>query len=274
MGIATPIAGQLRSSPRVRTPLFLVGIALALLAFIAMFAFGIVFVNRSQGGRQIAIVMAAQDIQAREPILPDMLSVANVPAAALPPKAFFRLADVSGYSAVVTIFKGQPITSNVVASNPDVLAGASTYLPIPQGYVAITVPTSEQQGVAGYIAQGDYINVIATVNSATFTPSNPRSVTRTVFSNLHVIRVGPLSAAPKEGQPQGVVGSLTVVMSLCDAQFMNWLLVNASLKYVLLSFHDYTPGTPAAPETACLSTVAPAVVGPHQVDARWGFSTS
>src|SRR2546428_6967223 len=160
MGIATPIAGQLRSSPRVRTPLFLVGIALALLAFIAMFAFGIVFVNRSQGGRQIAIVMAAQDIQAREPILPDMLSVANVPAAALPPKAFFRLADVSGYSAVVTIFKGQPITSNLVASNPDVLAGASTHLSIPQAYVALTVPRPAHQGVAGDSVKADDITRI------------------------------------------------------------------------------------------------------------------
>src|SRR2546427_12949534 len=123
MGIATPIAGQLRSSPRVRTPLFLVGIALALLAFIAMFAFGIVFVNRSQGGRQIAIGMAAQDIQAREPILPDMLSVANVPAAALPPKAFFRLADQSGSSAVVTMFNGQPVSRKRVASKPDIVTG-------------------------------------------------------------------------------------------------------------------------------------------------------
>jgi len=68
-----------------------------------------------------------------------------------------------------------------------------------------------------------------------------------VFSNLHVIRVGPPSTAPKEGQPQGVVSSLTAVLTLCDAQYMNWLLVNASLKYVLISYHDYSPAAAATP---------------------------
>jgi len=255
-----------------RTPLFLVGVALALVAFIFMFALGIVFVNRSQVGGQVPVITAAQDIQAREPITSDMLSVSQVPASALPAKAFSHLADLTGYSAVVPIFKGQFITTNVVAINLDDLTGASVYLPIPQGYVAMTLPTGEQQGVAGYIAQGDYIDVIATLNSAIFTPINPRTVTRTVFASLHVIRVGPPSTAPKQGQAQGLASTLTVVMSLCDAQYMNWLLINATLKYVLLSYHDYTPSTATTGVPACLSTQEPGIVGPHQVDARWGFT--
>src|SRR5882762_4177343 len=258
MAMTAQVPGQARSSSAMRTPLFLVGVALALIAFIAMFAFGIVFVNRSGGGGQVAIVTAAQDIQAREPILPTMLSITEMPATAIPPKSFLRLADVSGYSAVVPIFKGQVITSNVVATHPDLIAGTSEYLPIPQGSVAMTLPTNEQQGVAGYIAQGDYIDVIATVNSGLFSPANPRTLTRTVFSNLHVIRVGPPSTAPKEGQPQGVVSSLTAVLSLCDAQYMNWLLVNASLKYVLISYHDYSPAA-AATGLACPSATTPEI---------------
>src|SRR3989442_8319713 len=40
--------------------------------------------------------------------------------------------------------------------------GASpAYLPLASGYVAITVPTGEQQGVAGHISLGDYMTVIA-----------------------------------------------------------------------------------------------------------------
>jgi Flp pilus assembly protein CpaB len=272
MAATAQMTGQARPSSGMRTPLFLVGVALALVAFVAMFAFGIVFVNRSGTGGQIAVVTAAQDIQAREPILPTMLLVTEMPATAIPPKAFLHLADVSGYSAVVPIFKGQAITSNVVASHPDLITGASAYLPIPQGSVAMTLPTNEQQGVAGYIAQGDYIDVIATVNSGLFTPTNPRTLTRTVFSSLHVIRVGPPSTAPREGQPQGVVSSLTVVLSLCDAQYMNWLLVNATLKYVLMSYHDYAPDTEAAPGPACPSSATPGIVGPRQADVRWGFS--
>jgi Flp pilus assembly protein CpaB len=263
---------QHRSPSRIRTPVFLVGIALALVAFIAMFAFGIVFVNRSQGGRQVSVVTAVEDIPAREPIDPAMLAVTQVPATALAPKAFLHLTDVIGFSAAVPIFKGQVITSNLVATNQDELIGASTYLPIPQGFVAMTVPTSEQQGVAGYIAQGDYIDVITTVNSGLFTPVNPRTLTRTVFSNLHVIRVGPLTAAPKAGQPQGVVSSLTVAISLCDAQYLNWLLVNTTLKYVLISYHDYTPNAATVSSPDCPASAEPRIVGPRQVDLRWGFT--
>jgi len=272
MGVASQVIGQPRSPSRIRTPVFLVGVALALVAFIAMFAFGIVFVNRSQTGRQVAVVTAAQDIQAREPIDPTMLALTQIPITALPPKAFLHLADVIGFSAAVPIFKGQVVTSNVVATNEDELIGASTYLPIPQGFVAMTMPTSEQQGVAGYIAQGDYIDVITTVNSGLFTPVNPRTLTKTVFSNLHVIRVGPLTAAPKSGQPQGVVSSLTVAISLCDAQYLNWLLVNTTLKYVLLSYHDYTPGAATVASPECPPSAEPRLVGPHQVDLRWGFT--
>jgi Flp pilus assembly protein CpaB len=272
MAMTAQMPNHARSSSGVRTPLFLVGVALALIAFIAMFALGVVFVNRSGGGRMIPVVTAALDIQAREPILPTMLSVTDVPENAIPPKSFLHLADLNGFSAVVPIYKGQVITSNIVASHPDLLTGASEYLPIPQGMVAMTLPTNEQQGVAGYIAQGDYIDVIATVNSGLFSPANPRTLTRTVFSNLRVIRVGPPSTAPKEGQPQGVVSSLTAVFSLCDAQYMNWLLVNASLKYVLISYHDYSPAA-AATSPACPSAVTPDIVGPRQADTRWGFTS-
>jgi len=139
---------------------------MALLAFILMFAFGILFANRTQPGAQVLVVVANQDILAREAIDPTMVSLARMPSSALPPHAFVRLADVTGYSALVTIYKGQAVTANVVASNPDQIAsGTSTYLPIPQGYVAVTLPTGELQGVGGYVAPGDYLNIIATANS-------------------------------------------------------------------------------------------------------------
>jgi hypothetical protein len=52
---------------------------------------------------------------------------------------------------------------------------------------------------------------------------------------------------------------------------MDWLIPNASLKYALLSYNDYSP-TPAKADPSCPSTVAPGGVGPSKVDARWGFT--
>jgi pilus assembly protein CpaB len=272
LALPFPVPPPARPNAGVRTPLFLLGVGLALLAFIAMFAFGIVFANRGLTGREVPVVLAAVDIQAREPITIAMVSLGQVPASSLPPHAFVRLEDLVGYSAVVTIYKGQALTANIVASNPDQIQGGSNaYLPIPQGYIAMTLPSGELQGVAGYVAPGDYINIIATVNTSLFSPSNPHTATRTVFSNLNVIRVGPPSLSPKEGQPIGVSSSITVVISECDAQYLEWLLTNVTLKYVLLSYKDYD-SKPVSPDPSCPSTSVPAVVGPAQVDARWAFT--
>src|SRR5438552_15032535 len=182
-----------------------------------MFAFGIVFVNRSQAPGQVRVVVADRDNDSREPITADMITLSPVPVNALPPKAYLKLSDLTGYSALVTIPRGQALTANIVASNPDQLAAgvASSFLPIPQGYVALTLPTGEQQGVAGYIAPGDAINVIATLNTVIFSPASPRMATRTVFTTGYVIPVGPPSAAPEHGQRQGVPSSRTGAGALC-----------------------------------------------------------
>ncbi len=273
MALPMPLPAPVRPTPRLRTPLFLLGVGMALLAFILMFAFGILFANRTSPGAQVPVVIATEDIQSRELITPDLLSIARMPTSSLPPHAFVRLADLQGYSALVTIYKGQPITANVVASSPDQIAiGSSTYLPIPQGYVAMTLPTGEVQGVGGYVAPGDYINVIATANSDLFFSNPKRQTTRTVFTGLRVIRVGTPSAGPKEGQAFGVSGSLTVVMSECDAQYLQWLVLNVTLKYTLLAYKDYLTNSLSSPDPSCLPTNLPPVIGPAAVDARWGFT--
>jgi pilus assembly protein CpaB len=273
MALPMPLPAPIRPTTRLRTPLFLLGVGMALLAFILMFAFGILFANRTQPGAQVAVVIANQDIQARAAIDPSMISIARVSASALPPHAFVRVADLAGDSALVTIYKGQAVTANIVASNPDqISSGTSTYLPIPQGYVALTLPTGELQGVAGYVAPGDYLNIIATANSDLFGSKPSRVVTRTVFSGIRVIRVGTPSANPKEGQAFGVTGSLTVVVSECDAQYLQWLLTNVTLKYLLLSYKDYATNSLSSPDPSCLPTALPPVIGPTAVDERWGFT--
>ncbi len=267
--------GQSRplGTTNMRTPLFIFGIALALVAFLVMFAFGIVFVGRTQPTGTVPVVVAKNNIDARAPLTADDLTMVSLPASAVPPNAILHISQLTGYAAIVQIYKGQPISDNLVASNPDQLNASSVapYLPIPPGYVAFTLPTSEQQGVAGFISQGDYINVIAAASTALFSPRNPRTAARTVFSSLHVLRVGPQS--PVQKQVQGVSSSITVVMTQCDANAMEWLLINTTLKYTLLAHSDYDP-KPTQPDSSCPSTAAPGLVGPAQIDARWHFTES
>src|SRR5436190_1030148 len=170
------------STTSVRTPLFILGVALALVAFIVMFAFGLLFANKTSTGTMVTVV------------------------------------------------------------------------------------------VAGYIAQGDYIDIIATVNTSLFATGRPQMVNKVVFTNVHVIRIGPSSTLPKQGVPQGLSSSITIVLPLCDATYLDWLSLNATMKYALLNYKDYNKKPEEKPNPACPDpTVAPEVVGPAAVNARWGF---
>ena len=264
VGQSRPLVTTTRT-PNIRTPLFIFGVALALVAFLVMFAFGIVFVGRTQPVGSIPVVVAKASIDARTPITADMLTLSAVPPSAVAPNTYLHVGDVKGYAAVA-IYKGEPISSNLVTAT-EAPIGQMPFLPIPKGYIAFAIPTSELQGAGGYVMQGDYIDVIATVNTGAFSQVRPRSVSRTVFSNLYVIRVGPQSALQAQGQSQGVTSSLTVLMSLCDANYMQWLLVNAAIKYTLVSHADYPATNAPAADTCAVQDV-----GPTAVDARWQFS--
>jgi Flp pilus assembly protein CpaB len=244
----------------------MLGVGLSLAAFIAMFAFGIIYAGRQQSGASTRVVVATSDINARTPITPDLLTYATVPNSALVAGTFLQASELTNYFAVVPIYKGEAITPNIVTANPDAITTTSSYLPIPAGYKALTIPTSEEQGVGGFIAQGDYIDVLASVNTVLLSPINPRTVVETVFTQVRVIRVGPQSTVARQGAPQGVATSLTVVMTECDARYMDWLLINATVKYDLLPYKEY--GT----DTATSGGPCAAIVGPAQIDARWNFT--
>src|SRR5262249_11583358 len=127
--------------------------------------------------------------------------------------------------------QGQAITTNDVAKPSQALGSQSEYLAIPSGYVALTIPTSEQQGVADYIQSGDYISVIATVSTA------GKVASKTIFTQLHVIKVGTQTS-----QAGATATSLTVVLTQCQAEVITWFLTYAALKYTLESYKDYKPG--------------------------------
>jgi len=218
----------------------LLGILLALLVIVA---FVLVALNASQSGAspQQAVVVAVKDLQPRIPITADSLTVKSIPIPGTYPKVFFdRIELVTGMVPLVAIQQGEAITSNTVVKPSQALGSQSEFLPIPTGYVALTIPTSEQQGVADYIQPGDYISVIATVTAS------GKVGTKTIFTQLHVIKVG----TPGSGSTSA--NSLTVVVTQCQAEIITWFLAYAALKYSLESYHDYSPGD-QAPDPNCKS---------------------
>jgi Flp pilus assembly protein CpaB len=186
--------------------------------------------------------VASADLQPRIPIPEASLTIKSIPTTTYQQLFFTKIADVAGTVPLVTISTGQPVTSNLIAKSDQVAGPLSAYLPIPSGYVALTIPTSEEQGVAGNIQPGDYIAVIASVTSGI------KVATLTVFANVHVIRVGTPAAA---GSGATSANSLTVVVTECQAEYITWFLNNASLKYALESYQDYLPAGSQTKDPQC-----------------------
>jgi pilus assembly protein CpaB len=212
--------------------------------------------STGSGGARMGVVVAGKNLTARQVLGAGDLAIKQMYTADVPSGTFGRVEQVKGMMAAANITAGQPLTSGLVAKPGEDLGQSDiAYLPLPQGYVATTVPTSEQQGVAGYVRPGDNISVVAVI------PTNPgqqnaTTNARTVLTNLHVLRVGVLTPKSSGGQP-GQAGapslsSLTVMVTQCQAEVLNWFLSNAQVRYTLESYKDYQP-SPAAADQTCNS---------------------
>jgi len=217
------------------------------------------------------VVYAAKDISLRTQIVSaDQLSVKSIPDAYKPTGAVVidssnagkateaqsaaALKAVKNFIAEVDIAQGQPLLTSMLAKPGDTITGAqAAFLPIPSGYVALTLPTSELTGVANYIQPGDYISVLASAGSG------KTGATATVFTQLHVVRVGAAnlsvtSASSTSNTAQTAAPaaptSLTVVVTPCQAELIKWLQQNVQVSYELESFQDYAK-EPTGPDSSC-----------------------
>lgn len=246
------------TTARQRRPFTILGMVIALVVLAAF----IVLALRTTGNGpvipltgDVSVVVAKSDIPARATITADQLTLAKLSAKDVPAESFTTIADVTGKTsrfALIDIKVGQPVLANAIATSSDAISVAPSFLAIPQGFVAYTLPTSEQQGVAGAIQPGDYIGIIATVDKGATTTS------KTIFNNVHVIRVGTATTTITPGRngptatrvASGGSSSLTVVMGQCDAEYLTWFLAKTNLRYTLENFQDYGKGSANNPQQA------------------------
>lgn len=264
-------ASSALARPRRGRLYIVIGALLAVLAFAT--AAGIALLPQIQSSASgTRVVVASHDIAARTVITASDLTLSSISSP--PPQFFTRLADVAGKGARVNIPAGMALSANLVAPSGDLVSSSDVaYLPIPKGWVGVTVPTGEQVGVGGYVQTADRITMLATINTQILGQSPGRSVVLTVFRDVVVLRVGPATGNANGGGTStgAVTSSLTVLMTACDSEYLFWLLNNASMKYELESYTDYQ-SAPTQPDSKCPTVSSTTGVGPKDVDARWHFT--
>ena len=266
------------ATARSRRPFTILGMVIAL---IVLAAFVILALRPGTGGGNpltgdVSVVVAKSDIPARATITAAQLTIVKLNANDVPPQSFNAIADVTGKAsrfALIDIKAGQPVLANALVTSTDPIVAEPSFLAIPQGFVAMTIPTSEQQGVAGAIQPGDYIGIIATVDKGSTT------VSKTIFNNVHVIQVGTTSVTitpgrngPTANRVQGAgQSSLTIVVNQCDAEYLTWFLAKTNLRYTLESSSDYNKGTANNPQQAAACAIDSAAgVTNAEVAKRFG----
>ncbi len=261
MAISSPV------NRRPNVPLIILGAVLALLGFVSVLLIG-------QGGHAAGpvsvgtntVVVAAHDITART-----VLSKADLTTAPMTsiPGAVVKVDDAVGMAAQIDIKQGQPVLAGMLTKSGALTGNPNAYLPLPKGFVAFTLPTNEQLGVAGYVQTGDYIDIVAVV-----TRSGGAAVVRTIYSSVHVIRVGAAPAEQSGGgaappiQVGGLSSTITVAVSECQAEYLTWFVSNAQLRYTLLSTQDASSDA-NTPDTSCPAGGSAKGITDSDVRARW-----
>jgi Flp pilus assembly protein CpaB len=264
--------------------LIIIGLLVAVAAGGGVFLYGTLFGGGGGGvlSGGTVVVVAAQAIPVRHQITDADLTTTKISPNL--PNTYAQTKDVKGLISELFISKGSLITSDMLARDVGLIpAGAApAYLPLASGYVAMTIPTGEQQGVAGHITLGDYITVIASAN-VVIPPAPAKIVSKTVFTNIHIIGLGPAvanvqpasgAAAPAgtQGTTSGLTSSLTIELTQCDAEFMTWFLGNMTIRYTLESFNDYLKQPPTTADPACQTIKDAHGVSFKTVDDKFGFS--
>jgi len=259
---------------------------MAVLAFGGVFLLGNTIGGGGAGGQTTTVVIARQAIPIRHVITDADLDTEKVSGNFTSSNnTYSNKSDVLNLISEIQITKGSVITADMLAKDLGLVPAGSApaYLPLASGYVAMTIPTGEQQGVAGHISVGDYITVVASANVTIFNPTAtvPKVISKTVFTNVHIIGLGPASAGVQaaggvntgssSATTSGITSSLTIELTQCDAEYFIWFLNNTTIRYTLESFHDYLQA-PTDPDPTCPTVVTAKGVSQTQVDARYKFT--
>ena len=182
------------------------------------------------GAKNTDVVVATQEIAASTQITAALVTIQKFSEDTVPPFAFRDKNLVIGkYAAIPIHANAAVIDTDIVSDAGSVVPAKQAFLKIPPGQVAMQIPTGELVGAGGYIQPDDRIDVLVT------STVNGKSLTKVTFTNLHIIRVGPAGGP----NARGISSSLTVIVTLQQAQDLKWLLDNTNYKYVLKAVDDY-----------------------------------
>lgn len=145
------------------------------------------------GQKTKKVAVAAVKLGLGTQIKAEHVSLAEWPESLLPRGTFQEVEKLIGRVTIAEIFPGEPILETRLAPE-----GSAAGLPaiIPPGMRAMTVKVDEVIGVAGFVAPGTYVDVVATVVEGT----GQNAISRVILQNVKVLASGQRMETQKDGQ--------------------------------------------------------------------------
>lgn len=224
-------------------PILMLFIILGLAVVVTMYVMGMVNQKDEQLAREHALadqklnakskcVYAAKNIEEGEIIPQEALEERDVEAAKAPVDAFNSVNAVVGQQAAYPIPAGT-IVSNHAIKPMAVQTGFEGK--IKEGMRAITFGVDTNSGVAGFIAPGSRVDVVAITGSAGDTHAAP------VMSDVEVVAVGTTYTKTPGSTTANPAGSVTCAVNPEDAVKLIKAVSAAKLWLTLRNDKDHTP---------------------------------
>jgi pilus assembly protein CpaB len=179
---------------------------------------------------QRPVLIAAQEISARERITETMFHTEMRPQSSLEPDSLGSANQAVGSLAMVTIPLGAQLTS------ADIGTAVAFALPVrlQPGMRAVSIAIDKVKGVSGMILPGDRVDVIAIPPNQSNQPP-PKAVT--IFRGIRVLAVGSSleNASATPGPDEQSATTVTLEVNPKQADQLAWADSNANLRLALRS---------------------------------------
>ena len=170
------------------------------------------------------VVVAISEIPAHVKVTEEMLEIKEIPSEAVHADTYTDIADVVGGTTTTELIAGEQVLTDRIVS--DVGDSELSYR-IPENMRAITVPSSEVNGVGGYIVSGDKLDILVS-----YVPSEGVQVVYTQLQNIEVLETGANNAATAETE-SGVPTSLTLLVTPAQAEVIAYANLSGSFHFTL-----------------------------------------
>lgn len=230
--------------------LILLGIVLGLLAA------GGTFLVLSSAQPQVqqlptrSVIIAQQNIPERSEISPEALGRAEWPETFLPPGSYEKSDQVMGKLALQPIYQGQIILPQMILDKSKVKETRSnaSYI-IPDNKIAVAFPLTSLSGVAGALQNGDYVDVLLTLNPTSgtkaITPTlgslggEGQAVTQLMLQDVQILNVGNWPTGNPQDKTTGGANVVTLALERQDALALKTAREQGTVELVLRRAGDH-----------------------------------